>query len=200
MTLTFKCKCGAVEAKIQGAPIGMTNCHCHSCVASAKFVDAKGDGTSQLLEAKEGEDQGAAIALFKGNIVDFVTDLKTDGAKSKIGFCKVGEKAKFARSFCTGCNTMLGSFLPKGCIVNRNLLTNEDGTPFQPENKIVHIMKKYAFEPEKVPEPSSNMVPIGMVFTTFIPLIAWGGKKVLENKALYCEDLATAEVVPITWE
>ena len=77
----------------------------------------------------------------------------------------------------------------------------QDGTPYVPSKPVLNLMKKHAFDPDKVPEPSHETFPIsGMI--GFIPLIlGFGGKVAPKDAALYAgKDLSKVEVVPITWE
>lgn len=72
MKLIFKCQCGAVQADLQGAPSDDRTCHCHSCVAAAKFVEAKPDfkGISALTNTG-----GVTFTLYKGSKINFTTDV-----------------------------------------------------------------------------------------------------------------------------
>ena len=194
--LIFKCKCGAVAAELKDKPKEDCNCHCHSCVASAKFVEAKPafDGYSALT------DGGFAYAIVKGKGINFTSDILSEEAHKNIDFVKVGEKGKMARTYCKGCGTVLGGFESNMAFLNRNAIFNQDGTPYVPKH-VMNIMKKHAFDPSKVPEPSAKTFPIsGMI--GFIPLmLGFGGKIAPKDSALYAgKDLSKVEVVPITWE
>mmetsp|Transcript_4663 Transcript_4663/g.9961 ORF Transcript_4663/g.9961 Transcript_4663/m.9961 type:complete len:198 (+) Transcript_4663:58-651(+) len=193
--ITFKCKCGDIELRIQGKMTHI-NCHCHSCVASVKCVEAKEgfDGISGL------DHDGAAFTLVRGTNVEYPTDMSTDEARSKIGFVKVGEKGPHPRCYCTKCHTFVGAVAPSFVLLNRNALFNEDGSKFVAEGPVQNIMKKHAFDPSKVPEPSSSTAPFGLMMTFFPLIMGFGKKKGAKNAAFFPEDMAKVEVVPITWE
>lgn len=196
--LIFKCKCGAVQAEVKGKPKTDCNCHCHSCVASAQFVESKPafDGITALTS--EG---GFAYSLVKGNSINFTSDILSEEARKNIDYVKVGEKGKMARTYCKGCNTVLGGFEPNFVFLNRNALFNEHGTPYKPSEPVLNIMKKHAFDPAKVPEPSASTFPfLGML--GFIPLLmGFGGKVAPKDSALYASKdmFSKIEAVPITW-
>ncbi|KAL7554292.1 LOW QUALITY PROTEIN: hypothetical protein ACHAWF_017938 [Thalassiosira exigua] len=195
--LIFKCKCGAIQAEIKGKPKADENCHCHSCVASAQFVESKPayDGISMLTS--EG---GVAFSLVKGNIINFTSDILSEEARKNIDF--VGEKGKLARTYCKGCGTMIGGFKSNFAFLNRRAVFNEDGTPYEPSGPVLNIMKKHAFDPVKVPEPSANTFPFSGILG-FIPLLlGFGGKVAPNDSALYCSKdmMSKIEAVPITWE
>lgn len=136
------------------------------------------------------------MAVWKSNN----TTIKTADA-SKIGFVKVGEAGKGARSYCTECKTVLfNAFLPNWCAPNRNALT-KDGEAFVPTGKVMNIQCKYAFDKDSVPEPKSGSIPFGMIFK-FIPVVAGLGcdGSNANEKALNPEDMSKVEAVPITWE
>ena len=105
--LIFKCKCGAIQATLQGLPVQNVNCHCHSCVSSAKSIESNPtfNGFS-LLDVG-----GVAYANFRWRNINFTTpDMTSNEARDKISFVKIGEKDKVARSYCTSRGTMLGIF------------------------------------------------------------------------------------------
>ncbi|KAL7460221.1 hypothetical protein ACHAXS_000685 [Conticribra weissflogii] len=193
--VTFKCTCGAIEARIHGKLTHLT-CHCHSCVASVRCIEAKEgfDGISAL------ENDGVAYTAMRGTQVDYTSDMSTDESRSKVGFVKVGDNGKLARCYCTKCGTTIGAVCPSFCFFNRNALHNDDGSKFVPNRPVKNVMKKHAFDPSKVPEPSCSTVPLEMAFT-FIPMMfGFGKKKDAQNDAFFPKDMAKVEVVPITWE
>ena len=148
MKLIFKCQCGAVQADLQGAPSDDRTCHCHSCVAAAKFVEAKPDfkGISALTNTG-----GVTFTLYKGSKINFTTDVTSDEAREKIfGYVKVGSDGKQHRTYCRNCGTMLGWLRPGFVGLNRNCITLEDGTAYEPPGTVLNIMKKHAFDPSTV--------------------------------------------------
>jgi hypothetical protein len=191
---SLKCKCGAFEATFTGPPYLTFNCHCHSCVAVCGAIEAKGfDGTS----IKSDESGGVAVATYKSNNV---TIKKVDA--SKIGFMKVGEGGKFARSYCSVCKTVLfNAWLPNWCGANRNALAKTEGGDAYKSDGVMNIMCKYAFDKEAVPAPKSGTVPFGMMFK-FLRLVAGLGcdKSNSNEKAMIPDDMSKVEVCPITWE
>ena len=50
MTMMYwRCGCGKVELEISGEPWSVGNCHCHSCVASSRFLDEKYQGEKRII-------------------------------------------------------------------------------------------------------------------------------------------------------
>lgn len=190
----MKCKCGAFEAKFDSLPRMVFNCHCHSCVSVVKSIESKEefDGTSIKCD---GETGGAAVAIYKSNNC---TVVKSD--KESIAFMKVGEAGKYPRRYCTKCGTMVFNVYEKNwCAVNRNALTKANGEAYIPDGKVTNVNCKHAFEPDKIKDPKSNSVPIGMLLK-FIPLIAgFGCDGSNTEESLTLEDMAKVEVSPITW-
>ena len=196
MMSTLKCKCGSFEATFDAPPRITFNCHCHSCVAVIKSIEAR-DGFSGT-SMKSDDEGGAAVAIFKSNNV---TVTKVDGAK--IGFMKVGEGGKTPRPYCTECGTVLFNvWAPRWCAANRNALTAGDGSPFVPTcTPVLNIQCKYAFDKDKVPTPKHNSLPLGML-VKFIPLLTGlaGDGSNSKEKTLIAEDISKVESIPITWE
>ena len=151
--LIFKCKCGAVQADLKGKPKSM-NCHCHSCVASAKFLESKPDFDGYSVLTDKG---GFAFIFAKGKDVNFTSDIQSEEAMKnidyvKVGDVKVGQKGKFARTYCKSCGTVIGGIALHMAFLNRNAVFNQDGTPYIPAKPVINMMKKHAFDPDKVPE------------------------------------------------
>ena len=184
--LKFQCKCGAVQAELKHKPIDCT-CFCHSCVASAKFIEAKPgfDGYSALTE-----EEGFAYSLVKGKDITFTTDILSEEAHKNLDYVKVGPEGKAARTYCKTCKTVLGGFEPTFAFLNRNSIFNQDDTPYIPlathSKTVVNMMKKYAFDPAKVPEPSVQMFPAwySIDMLKFFPLTwGFGGKVAPKDSA-----------------
>jgi hypothetical protein len=193
-TLFLKCKCSSFEATFDALPHLTFNCHCHSCVAAIKGIEAK-DGFSGT-SMKSDEEGGVAVCVFKSNNVAVT---KVDGAK--IGFMKVGEGGKLPRAYCTECGTVLFNvWKPNWCAANRNILSTIDGSSFVPTcTPVLNIMAKNAFDQEKVPEPKHQSAPIGMLLN-FLKVGLTGDGRNSKVKALIPEDISKVESVPITWE
>lgn len=186
----FKCACGQTQANITGTPFALSNCFCHSCVASCRFIDAKADGkgTSQLSK-----DGGASIAFFGPTQVKFVS-------KPAAGFggVKVGEKGKAARGYSKCCNSSVFFNHPKFFTLNLNCIYNDDGSKYVPENPVENYQRKFAFDPSSVPEPAHDTVPLGDMWTILKRMFIPWGPKITDKDLFY--DTKKAEVVPITWE
>lgn len=197
--LVFKCKCGTAQAEIKGKLYAESNCHCHSCVASAKFVESKPnfDGYSALSNGNG----GFAYVLVKGKDINFTSDIVSEEAHKNIDYVKVGEKGKLARSYCKRCHTVLGIFEKNFAFLNRNCLFDHSGDPFKPSAPVINIMKKHAFDPDSVPEPAAATFPFFGALSLMPIMWGFGGKVAPKDSAIYAgKDLSKVEVVPITWE
>lgn len=120
---------------------------------------------------------------------------------SKPGFAsvKVGENGKNLRCYATCCNTPAYFLIGfKVILLNTNCIYNPDGSKYEPNPKVTHYMKKYAFEDTSPPDSTYNMVPIGQVFPFLGRMLNPFAPKVTDEDLIL--DKETAEVVPITWE
>ncbi|KAL7455001.1 hypothetical protein ACHAWC_007247 [Mediolabrus comicus] len=196
--LTMKCKCGAFEAKFDTAPRIIFNCQCHSCVSVCKSIESK-EGFDGISCKSDEDTGGIAMAIYKSNNC---TVVKSD--KDSIDFMKVGEKGKMWRPYCTKCGTMLFNvYLPNWCAVNRNCLTNSDGSAYVPpggKDKVININCKSAFDPDKIGEPKHNAIPFGILFKFLPSILGLIGDGSNTEANLIPEDLDKVEVSPITWE
>ena len=146
-------------------------------------------------------DGGFAYYFAKGKDINFTSDVVSEEARKNIDFVKVGEKGKMARSYCKKCGTVLGGIALNMAFLNHNAVFNQDGTPHVPSNAVLNIMKKHAFDPDKVPEPSAETLPISGMIGLIPLMLGFGGKVAPKDSALYAgKDLSNVEVVPITWE
>lgn len=206
---TWRCKCGAVELKLNGEPAVVFNCHCHSCVSCVRYIDEKAGGTNTSALSQEGPAGGAAKAMYYLENVEI-----PDGLVDKLNFIKVGEKGTAVRSYLKCCGTQLntgsGRTFPAGFRpFNRNCIFNADGTRFQPKGPVQAVNAKSAFEPDLVPPPKHASAPCW--------LICFFVKGILKNKCCSCccgsgagnlrteeafwyDEKKVTEVVPITWE
>eukprot|EP00339_Tiarina_fusa_P019216 CAMPEP_0117046898 /NCGR_PEP_ID=MMETSP0472-20121206/32420_1 /TAXON_ID=693140 ORGANISM="Tiarina fusus, Strain LIS" /NCGR_SAMPLE_ID=MMETSP0472 /ASSEMBLY_ACC=CAM_ASM_000603 /LENGTH=201 /DNA_ID=CAMNT_0004759411 /DNA_START=48 /DNA_END=653 /DNA_ORIENTATION=- len=195
-SLVWKCGCGKTKLKLKGEPFLVANCCCHSCVAAARFLDEKHssvkDHTSGLIDGL------APFSFFKPNQVELDTELSPE----LFGCVKVGPKGKPQRQYVKCCGTQFGSAMSACWGLNRNAVFEQDGeTKFVPAATPVNIMKKYAFNPEDIPEPSSNMMPFGDMFKVMSIMMNPFGPSV--DKAVLQKvtaDPTSAEEVPVTWE
>lgn len=195
-SLTWKCGCGKLRLKLSGEPWATPNCHCHSCVASSRFIDEKHsdmkDHTTAIV------DGGVAIVFFMPDQVVPSTELSPE----LFGCVKVGPKGKANRLYAKCCGTQVGAVHPAFWALNRNAVYNEDGvTKYAPAEAPLNVMTRFAFDPKKVPDPSVSISTAGDIFkfagvmlNPFGPCV---DKEVLKKVAA---DTQTAEEVPITWE
>lgn len=197
--LVFKCKCGAVQAEIKGKLYAESNCHCHSCVASAKFVESKRDFNG--YSALSNSNGGFAYVLVKGKDINFISDIISEEAHKKIDYVKVGKRGKLVRSYCKSCLTVLGAFEKNFAFLNRNCLFDQGVDPYKPSAPVINIMKKHAFEPDKVPEPAAATFPLSGILPLLPIMWGFGGRVASKDSSIYAgKDLSKVEVVPITWE
>ena len=194
--LYWKCGCGKLQLELDADPFNVSACHCHSCVASSKYLD---DKYKDEPNYSSGITNGAAAGAF------FMPDaLKTaPGGELIIGCLKVGPKGKSIRKYAKCCGTQLGVVEKAFIVLGLNsLYTNQECTDkYVPREPVVNILKKYAFDPEKVPEPSYSIAPLGRTLKFLSVLITPFGpsteKEILDK---FLVDPAEAEEVPITWE
>ena len=161
---TLKCKCDSFEATFEAPPCIIFNCHCHSCIAVIKGIEAR----AQFLGTSMNSDEvsGAAMAIFKSNNV---TGTKVDGAK--IRFMMVGEDGRVPCPYCTECGTMLFNvWAPIWCAANCNAMTVTNGSPFESKcTPLLNVNSKHVFNKGKVPS-QSIIACLGML-VKFIPLL-----------------------------
>jgi hypothetical protein len=72
MTIYWRCGCGKVQLELSAEPWSVGNCHCHSCVASSRFLDEK--YKDQENYASSIADGGSAGAFFMPNDVKVLTE------------------------------------------------------------------------------------------------------------------------------
>jgi hypothetical protein len=195
-SLVWKCGCGKTQLKLKGEPWLVVNCCCRSCVASARFLDEKHsknqDHTSGLVDGR------APFSFFQPDDLEEVTELSPE----LFGCLKVGPKGHTNRQYVKCCGTQFGLAMSGFWVLNRNAVYEQDGTTtYVPVETPVNTMKKYDFNPEAVPEPSSNMMPCGHIFkimsVVMNPCGASIDKDVIKKMSA---DPASADEVPITWE
>ena len=196
---TWSCKCGQVTASLAGKPVLEFNCHCHSCVAGAKFIADKTNHSGiPMIDETHG---GSCPSAYKASQVEFCDGCLSDAetGTSRLKFVRLGEAGEAWRSYTTCCGTQMTQCVMGGLIVlNRNGIRNEDGSKYKPKKLPLNIQKGVAFEPSKVPEPNHETAP-----ASYVPLFMWPainpfGKK-LTQKELF-PDKSETEMVPITWE
>ena len=206
---TWKCGCGKFRVKLTGEPLFVVNCHCRSCVACMRHIDAKGGGRNTSAEA-EHSNGGVAKAFFYLKNVEFSDDRPAE----QLQFLKLSDTGKNVRSYTRCCGTQLntagGRTFPAGFRpFNRNCITNPDGSKYNPvPASVVNIFKARAFEPEKVPEPNGGLaiVPVLAGFVARIlgyKLFGLGIDSMMceeKERAFMVDGAEVTEAVPITWE
>jgi len=196
MTIYWRCGCGKVQLELSAEPWSVGNCHCHSCVASSRFLDEK--YKDQENYASSIADGGSAGAFFMPNDVKVLTE-----ELPPLGCLKVGKDGKAVRKYCKCCGTQFGVVMPQMWALNQNLLYSkkEGSEKYVPKMPVNNVMKKFAFSPEEVPEPAFSIAPIRLIisFVSVIinPFGARTEKDVMEKLEV---DTSLVEEVPITWE
>ena len=204
ISLYWRCGCGKIQLELTTKPWLVTNCHCHSCVAPSRYLDEK--YTTQTQHVSAISDGGAALAFFHPNDIKFATATSKDDDEPLVflSCLKVGEDGKPVRKYCKSCGTLFGIVKSQLCAVNRiSLYMDKEGTQrYKPQStSITNTMKKYAFDPDKVPEPSYYMAPLSIclkfVNAYFNPFGQRADEELLKKFEV---DDSAATVVPITWE
>merc|ERR1719183_235801 len=94
----WRCGCGKVKLEISGEPWSVGNCHCHSCVASSRFLDEKYQGEKNHTSAIASG--GSSGAFFNPNDVKILTE-----DLPPMGCLKVGKDGKAVRKCkCLHCS------------------------------------------------------------------------------------------------
>ena len=192
----FRCGCGSFQAKLQGEPLFVMDCHCHSCVSTARYIDKKACPNGHSISCLSKETGGASVAMYLYSNVEFPSSSKT-----RFGFVKVGPRGTRIRRYLKCCNTMAFGISEKLVTFNRNCIYNKNGTKYKLEAKPVNCIKKFAFDPEKVPEPSNSYIPFLGFLSIFLAMLNpfdWPKEDEDKLHTHYNHDLV--EVVPITWE
>lgn len=194
--LYWKCGCGKLQLELGADPFSVCSCHCHSCVASSKYLDNKYKGKPNY---SSGIVNGAAAGGF------FTPDalLAVSDGELNLGCLRVGPKGKSVRKYAKCCGTQLGvvekAFIALGL---NSLYTNKECTDkYIPREPVVNVMKKYAFDPEKVPEPSYSVAPLlGILKFLAVLINPFGPSTKQEILDKFAVNHTEAEEVPITWE
>merc|ERR1719183_682681 len=192
----WRCGCGKVELEISGEPWSVGNCHCHSCVASSRFLDEKYQGEKNHTSAIASG--GSSGAFFNPNDVKILTE-----ELPPMGCLKVGKDGKAVRKYCKCCGTQFGTVMPGFWGLNRNALyTDEEGKEkWIPKKQITNSMMRFSFNPEEVPEPSYSIGPMKTIFGLIVAVINPFGQRT-DKEVMKKFDVEASEVeeVPITWE
>lgn len=195
VTRTWTCKCGEIKANLKGEPVLNFRCHCHSCVAAARFIEEKTEGKGTSILHPDGG--GACASPYAGHQVHFCTPLSTEEGKSKLKFVRY-ENGKAWRCYTTCCGSQMTNCIFPGLVVfNRNGIKNADGTPYEPPHEVLNIQKANAFDPEAVPEPSHNTGPTSYTYKFLWPVVNPFSKKIKTSELF--PDSSEAAIVPMTW-
>ena len=206
---TWECECGEFQLKLLGEPLFVINCHCRSCVACMRYIDAKGDGRNTSAVAG-GANGGVAKAFFELENVEFVGTNPID----KMAFVKLGSDGKNIRSYTRCCGTQINtaggrSFPASFRPFNRNCIKNSDGSEYEIDPAtVLNVFKAKAFEPNRVPKPDGGLALVTFAARFGAKLLAHklhhrgAGSKLGEEKerAYRVHGSQVAEIVPITWE
>ena len=199
----WKCQCGDVQLRLTGEPILNLRCHCHSCVACARYIDEKynHNGTSMIHSCGG----GVCASPYAAGQVKVLTPLSTsdpssDGdTSSKLKFVRVGENGRIWRSYTTCCGTQLANMAKPGMIVlNRNAIYNQDGTKYEPREIPLNINKKHAFDPDSVPKPSHDVAPPSVAFKFVKNIANPFGARFKDVPELF-PAVDAVEVMPVSW-
>jgi hypothetical protein len=187
------CMCGAFKAKLKAPPVFEMNCHCHSCVAPARYLDAKHPQTSKsgLVNG------GAGKAFFRLEDIEL--------PEGGLTYLKVGENGEKIRSYTTCCGTLFntagGKQFPKAARpLTRNNIQNSDSSPYVSPETPTDVNTKYAYDDYTLPEPHFE----GMSPATRAGFSALGPQPDDAECAKYDQSwfkgsAEVNEVVPITW-
>lgn len=179
------------------------NCHCHSCVGSARFI-TDNHGKDGKATSNIDDTAGAAFTFYKLGQVDFGDN---KDPRESLGCVKVGDKGEFLRYYakCCGTPTFMTTVKCSSLGLNRNAIFNDagGGSKYTPSTTPLNIMVKHCFGSKNdIPDPKADIISFGAAMT-FIPFmlsttLGFGAGK---NKFVKRdEDLVRAEIVPITWE
>ena len=140
----------------------------------------------------------AAGGFFRPDALLAVSD-----GELNLGCLRVGPKGKSVRKYAKCCGTQVGvvekAFIALGL---NSLYTNKECTDkYIPREPVVNVMKKYAFDPEKVPEPSHSVAPLlGILKFLAVLINPFGPSTKQEILDKFAVNHTEAEEVPITWE
>ena len=207
-TLTWKCKCGKCQVKLNGEPAASFNCHCRTCTATTRYITEKyPDGATELsnLEQKT----GSAMSLWYMKDINFFQG----SPHENLGYTKVGPDGTVLRSYTKCCGTqafVTGKEMKMSTLrhFNRNCLYNEDGSKYTPKGEIANIMLAFAFEDvdtSVLPEPRykfASLKDMGVLMPNVIQKIfgGYGDKgENAEEPSMWVKSEDVTEVVPITW-
>jgi hypothetical protein len=160
-----------------------------------RFIDEmRGEGEG----ASVSKDGGAAMTVFRsGSIVEF-----PDGLDKKLSFVKVGEDGLACRCYTNCCKSQMTNYVaPKVVVFSSNFIRNGgDGSPYEPPGPVMNVNAKHAFDPSAVPDPRSDVAPLGLIAKFFRAKISpFGPNLAKTHPDLFSPDPSRVKTVPITW-
>jgi hypothetical protein len=188
------CMCGAFKAKLKAPPVFEMNCHCHSCVAPARYLDAKYPETSKsgLVNG------GIGKAMFRLEDIEL--------PEGGLTYLKVGDNGEKIRSYTTCCGTLFNTSGGKRLTVaarplTRNNIQNSDGSPYVSPETPTDVNTKYAFDDYTLPEPhfEGRSPAASAGFSALAPLTD-DAARTKYDQSWFKVGVEVNEVVPITWE
>jgi hypothetical protein len=186
--------CGAFKAQLKTPPVFHMNCHCHSCVAPARYLDAKYPETSKSGLMVNG---GVGKAMFHLEDIEL--------PEGGLTYLKVGDNGEKIRSYTTCCGTLFNTAGGKGFPraarpLTRNNIQNSDGSPYISLETPTDVNTKNAYDDYALPEHHfegrSPAVVAG--FSALAPLPDEAGCAKYDQ-SWFKVGAEVNEVVPITW-
>ena len=197
-TLYWKCGCGKLKLKIDGEPFFNAACHCHSCVASSRFLDEKYSSKKDHVSASV--EDGSFGGFFKPDQIEVLAENLPD-----LGILKVGPKGKAVRKYVECCGTLVGAVeKPFWCLNGSCLYQDaECSKNYEPSSSrpIVHCQKSNSFDPSKVPAEAYRLAPFSSImYLLWVLINPLGPSTDPDTLEKFAVDAEKADVVPITWE
>ena len=206
--LYWRCACGKFRADLKGEPVFNSNCHCHSCVAPARYLGHRGRGGIGIVNRAFGVPPGTSPIVNGGvgNTFFMIKDIELPPIEEKgLKFFKVGEGDNI-RSYTSCCGTLFctggGKHYPVSARpLTRSCIKNLNGSPYRPDDQPTECWIKHSFGDYKLPEPHfegespAHSVGIAKCAVRTTPDDA---NKLDERWFLSGQEVA--ESLPITWE
>jgi hypothetical protein len=197
------CMCCAFQAKLKAPPVFEMNCHCHSCVAPARYLDAKYPETSKsgLVNG------GVGKAFFR--LEDIELPKGGGGGGRGLTYLKVGDDGEKIRSYTTCCGTLFnssgGKCFPVAArpLTRNNIIQKSDGSPYVSLETPTDVNTKYAYGDYTLPEPhfEGRSPAVSAGFSALAPLLPDDdAARAKYDQSWFKVGAEVNEVVPITWE
>jgi hypothetical protein len=170
------------------------NCHCRSCVAPARHLDAKYPETSKsgLVNG------GVGKAFFKLEDIEL--------PEGGLAYLKVGDEGENIRSYTTCCGTLFNTaggkrFPLAGRPLTRNNIQNSDGSPYVSPETPTDVSTQHAHDDYTLPEPNfEGASPAAMAGFSAITPVPDDAACAKYDQSWFKVGSEVNEVVPITWE